>query len=588
MDFELKILGPVLLVLLAGYLASTPTTLDESSSLLTGAFVTETAKCPADKVILKLSGMNNAHAALFNFNHEKYTHVLCAEDPISSTERTCSPNDANMIVRLSGKDNAHVQTKLETGYTVPVCYGRLSCTYAEKCTDIRAQCLGSLSGKTNAHVGRCVDYPIKICCKEGSPIIKDTDKDGVYDDVGTKPCNPKVHHDLKTCQDNCQKTPNGPLIGTCIGGGNNGKVCDPKQAEKADILLCPGGVCEAGQKDTDGDGAGDVCDKFPGDACSIEKTGDNCRNYDKCTKSLKAKWTTLPSIVEGNNAGLEVTGDASCANLTFAFNVIDSDNKPAQRDPQIARFSGGKAKTTWEAEYHSGRSNKYSFQAMSSQNIQISSGSSAPLTVTPDTSSGEECGDGKTQRSKGEECDEGSNNCQYNKTEVSSTRNCGTKYKCYKDCKLIPGKDGGSCKTDPKCKGKPTGLFAICDRSKLNTVQYCIKGVGGCLKLSTTQQCEKIGSVKKVCQPGAPSCISPTCSAQYPIGSCTNKQQKQTCTSTGGAHCNTLCTRYPKTLACFEEPKEDFPFFSGFNILVTLLLLVTFYGFKRNVRWNLR
>ena len=274
MHYDLRILGPVLLILLAGYLASNPTPL-ESSSLVTGLSVKKITDCEADRIVLKLSGQNNAHAAVYNFNHAAYTHAVCAEKPLDSKDRICVPDGKNTIVKLSAENNAHAQQKDKLGYSINVCYGQLQCSYTTACKPAsRTQCLGSLSADTNAHIGRCADYPIKICCTEGSAQKKDTDKDGVYDDEGTKPCNPKIHNNFKTCKDNCIGLAtgvgaNGPDKGTCIGGTNNAKLCDPKQT-----TACPGGICEAGQKDTDGDGAGDVCDDFPNDWCSIAKKGD--------------------------------------------------------------------------------------------------------------------------------------------------------------------------------------------------------------------------------------------------------------------------------------------------------------------------
>jgi hypothetical protein len=58
---------------------------------------------------------------------------------------------------------------------------------------------------------------------------------------------------------------------------------------------------------------------------------------------------------------------------------------------------------------------------------------------------------------------------------------------------------------------------------------------------------------------------------------------------TGGTHCTQLCQGYPKSLPCFEEPAdEDIPFFSLMNVLITLLLLITFYFFRGGVLWKSR
>lgn len=58
------------------------------------------------------------------------------------------------------------------------------------------------------------------------------------------------------CDDNCPITPNGPTMGTCIGGSEHrrGALC----TSDSDCRL--GGWCSLAQEDEDGDGIGDTCD----------------------------------------------------------------------------------------------------------------------------------------------------------------------------------------------------------------------------------------------------------------------------------------------------------------------------------------
>jgi len=65
---------------------------------------------------------------------------------------------------------------------------------------------------------------------------KDIDDDGVEDK-----------------DDNCPITPNGPDLGTCIGGFNGGDQCHTS-------LECDLGFCSKNQEDADNDGKGDVCE----------------------------------------------------------------------------------------------------------------------------------------------------------------------------------------------------------------------------------------------------------------------------------------------------------------------------------------
>lgn len=83
--------------------------------------------------------------------------------------------------------------------------------------------------------------------------------DGVPDDgdssgvVGDRPC---PEGQVAGCDDNCPTAPNGPELGTCIGGPahRSGRVCG------ADSDCQPGGWCSLAQEDEDHDGVGDACD----------------------------------------------------------------------------------------------------------------------------------------------------------------------------------------------------------------------------------------------------------------------------------------------------------------------------------------
>jgi len=63
--------------------------------------------------------------------------------------------------------------------------------------------------------------------------------------------------------DNCAHVPNGPLLGSCIGGGKAGFLCRSN-------AQCPGGgSCSLSQDDQDRDGTGNACVPEPGLATSL-------------------------------------------------------------------------------------------------------------------------------------------------------------------------------------------------------------------------------------------------------------------------------------------------------------------------------
>ncbi|MBW2668210.1 MAG: PEP-CTERM sorting domain-containing protein, partial [Deltaproteobacteria bacterium] len=60
--------------------------------------------------------------------------------------------------------------------------------------------------------------------------------------------------------DNCQSTPNGPILGTCFEGDDNGTTCGSNAECETGAIP---GVCQMNQEDQDTDLVGDVCDPTP-------------------------------------------------------------------------------------------------------------------------------------------------------------------------------------------------------------------------------------------------------------------------------------------------------------------------------------
>src|SRR3989344_3015929 len=365
MRVELRVLGPVFLVLLAGYLASSVYDLDAPFEISSPTGQAISDQCSTDKILFRVSGSNNAHAALAT--QTQYTYAVCW-DGQGATSRQCNTAGTNVVLRLS-----------------------------------------------------------------------DTVNDGVFDiglgSLVNTPCDPRVHSNLLQCADNCRTTVN------------------------------------ADQLDTDGDGAGDVCDLFINDSCSVLVADDNCPYRQQCS-NLAASWSRT-SALEGESVDLTVTGSADCQGKIAHFQVFDRVNN-----------------------------------------------------------------------------------------------------------------NGQSCEDHPLCRGVPA-TFMVC-QSDLTQSYFCLTGPSGCKVLSNPLPCSNANGVQTVCDRGAFTCRSPTCTYNRPLSPCVGGQQTRTCTVLqGGTHCS--CAGYPLTETCVNSQEgENFPVFTWSNFLITIVLLIIFYSFRRGVQWKSR
>lgn len=142
-------------------------------------------KCPENERVIRVSGPEGGHAALYN--QEDYNYALCCED-LLNPNRDKLENINNLLFNLSDSINAHVGLNGKTSYMIPVYYGYLECTSEkESCSEEYPEHIASISDETNAHIGEYEKYQYKICCKEVmNPNVSWVDKNGVAIPKGTE------------------------------------------------------------------------------------------------------------------------------------------------------------------------------------------------------------------------------------------------------------------------------------------------------------------------------------------------------------------------------------------------------------------
>ena len=117
--------------------------------------------------VFAISAASGGHAELPGRGNYNY-YVCCSG--IAGLGTSCTGNYAT-VLKLSGTTNAHVEKGTLTNYGNSVCLSvptgsTIVCNYASHCSNLGPDytCLASISGDTNAHVGNCSAYAIKVCC----------------------------------------------------------------------------------------------------------------------------------------------------------------------------------------------------------------------------------------------------------------------------------------------------------------------------------------------------------------------------------------------------------------------------------------
>lgn len=565
---EVHLLIPTIIILFASFLAFNAFTTTPPS--FTGLSIVDLTSCNPEDVLFQTSAVDNAHAYPPGTDSAIAPFAACPfpnrgtgspSDYACSSSCASDPNDpgCNAIINIADPPSSHAEKKDQSNYPNQLCFQGIWCTYVDfpdNCAALGADyvCVATLSSETNAHVAGCTStlYNTQVCCTL-TPLSSssDSDLDGVLDDgdgSGLATDNVCKTGEVSSCDDNCPFIPNGPAIGTCSGTST---TCTSDTD-------CSSGTCDLFQTDSDGDGAGDVCDAAPSDSCTILALNDNCPGINTCTLSdISASWAAT-TAAEGSQVSLSVTGTANCDNYIFQFQVINTEDPFIPTvDPQPSIFANGIASSVWTAEYHNEASaNIYQFQATAIVNgSSVTVASSNTLAVI--SNAGAVCGNGIIEGSNNEQCDDGNLN-----------NNDG----CSSNCSL-EGIYGEECSNE--C---PVDTLGICSSTAAITIcgNY---DPDACLELSDPLGCAS-GTLCSSAY-GDAACIPPVCedAFQCTIGQCEGGFKQRSCTNTGASACNFYSPATQIPCIKVEQPQQ-IPVFTLLNIILTILLLAVYYARK--------
>lgn len=126
--------------------------------------------------LMQISDPLNGHAELPN--QSNYANFICCNENGVELSNACSYEDPRSffisinISKISSATNAHIEQGNLSTYTTPICIKtnrNTTFVYRSAC-DTDETCMFSISNATNAHVGNCNAYPLKLCTKTTQPI----------------------------------------------------------------------------------------------------------------------------------------------------------------------------------------------------------------------------------------------------------------------------------------------------------------------------------------------------------------------------------------------------------------------------------
>jgi hypothetical protein len=189
--------------------------------------------------VLKLYDQSGGHAELAS--QLNYVNKVCCTG--TGISNACSGYH-DVVLSLYSETNSHVEKDTESNYINDVCLHSdtipVVCDYSTDCSLLGAEyvCLASISGDTNAHIGKCSTYTNKVCCMIGVTVDDceskvASDKSIALKDIDIQFCSgADVTNSSDPCYDVCWKGTGAPDLtsadwkcGVCHDSSNNTVSC---------------------------------------------------------------------------------------------------------------------------------------------------------------------------------------------------------------------------------------------------------------------------------------------------------------------------------------------------------------------------
>ncbi|MBU1252380.1 MAG: hypothetical protein KKC96_02195, partial [Nanoarchaeota archaeon] len=312
--------------------------------------VTTESNCiGSGQVVLKLSGMTNAQAALKTGSDFSDNKVLCCD--FGSGGTICT--GTNKFLGLSSSSNAHGEDPERTTYNTNACYSVSDCKYKGSDCGSKTEMI-RLPSDGNAHLGNVGDntYVGRICCTvvaDPRSILVTSPNLGTENwqidsqqtiTWSSSPVGAIANVKIEISRDN-GLTWDSPLFTSTTNDGTESWIVTGVTTVQALIRITD--VLDVGVKD-----------QSDAPFTISSPVGSGCTITDAYWEVGGVEITEENVVIAGNVANPVAVGSSSadCDGATALFSVLENSGAgPISQQPASATFANGVARGTWTTEY---------------------------------------------------------------------------------------------------------------------------------------------------------------------------------------------------------------------------------------------